>query len=254
MCSGRYFSKFEFSSRSGMAMQTMAEKQAKLVDDLVAAILNTPRREGAKPGMTFELQIDKGEEREKCGGASLGENGSLLHAFLNTAYTPLPPPKEIVTQAIASADRQSGFAWSGPDRMSARQHQDWCRDEADKVHMLWMYLRYCFKRSPDGSRDPMLQRLKFLLKQITEGEGFYQGDSSQLPRYEDMDHEDTIERADNAFAAAIVVDDEGEDEGGDLIDLELSQASRKLVPACTLTEPELDDAYMSEPARGREQL
>ena len=94
------------------------------------------------------------------------------------------------------------------------------------------------------------------MKQITaENEEFYQGDNSQLPRYEDMDHEGTIvEEADIAFAAAIVVDDEGDDEGGDLIDLELSQASRKLVPACTLTEPELDDAYMSEPARGREQL
>ena len=77
-----------------------------------------------------------------------------------------------------------------------------------------------------------------------------------------MDHDGTIvnTEADIAFAAAIVVDDEGED--GDLIGLELSlsQASR-LTPAavfCTPTEADADDTHMdamdgSEPARGREQ-
>ena len=53
----------------------------------------------------------------------------------------------------------------------------WSRGESEKLHMLWMYLRYCFKRSPETSRDAMVQRLKFLLKQITAV---------------DMDHDGTI--------------------------------------------------------------
>ena len=89
-------------------------------------------------------------------------------------------------KAISLADRQAEFLWSGLNGRSAREHSEWCRGESEKLRMLWMYLRYCAKRAPETSREPMVQRLKFLLKQVedTAREGV-----EDLPLYEDMDRE-----------------------------------------------------------------
>ena len=63
--------------------------------------------------------------------------------------------------------------------------QLWRRGEAEKLHMLWQYLRYCYARAPYTSRCPETQRLKHLLKTLSDLET-EASDAQPLPRYEDL--------------------------------------------------------------------
>ena len=123
--------------------------------------------------------------QEKVSREALKANHVLLYNIIDACGSQTPPENSIVVAGIKEADSSSDMHFSNMRNNSQKDWQLWCRGEAENLHMLWQYLRYCYARAPCTSRCPETQRLKHLLKTLSDLET-EASDAQPLPRYEDL--------------------------------------------------------------------
>ena len=86
-------------------------------------------------------------------------NTACLKELLEAAPGSAPSAADLCL-GLKAADALLDYKLSGTSRLSPL----WCRDEAEKIHMLWSFVWSCYCRSPTRSKSVNMQRLKFILE------------------------------------------------------------------------------------------
>ena len=142
-----------FAASVAIIMQTV------LHDFVVAHVTAGDAQHGES---IIKLSAENHAQMEKVTVACVeeGRNFRILHSLLAQAPSKAPA-RSLLIVALRSADQVVDYKLSG----SRDASMAFCKAEAEKLHMLWSYVWWCFQRSPKGSKHDAMRQLKAVLRE-----------------------------------------------------------------------------------------
>ena len=149
----------------------------------------------AQPGESIiKLSAENHAQMEKVTVACVeeGRNFRILHSLLAQAPRKAPARSMLIV-ALRSADQVVDYKLSGSRDASIA----FCKAEAEKLHMLWSYVWWCFQRSPKGSKHDAMRQLKAVLREADCLKQRVPPAKSRIPAILDAMAQSTIEVSDS---------------------------------------------------------